>query len=163
MVESELGKGSTFTVTLPLPVADLPVDSLKPEKADLKGITILLAEDNEINAEIAVALLESLGSEVTLVRDGDEAVKVFQEAVPGTYQLILMDIQMPKMNGIEATKAIRRLNHPDAAGILIFAMTANAFKEQQDEMLQAGMNECMYKPMDIDKVCACIRRWIHEE
>lgn len=163
MVESQLDKGSTFTVTLPLPVADMPGDSLEPEKADLKGITILLAEDNEINAEIAIALLESLGAEVSLVMDGDEAVKVFQKSVPGTYQVILMDIQMPRMNGIEATKAIRRLDHPDAAGILIFAMTANAFKEQQDEMLQAGMNECTYKPIDIEKVCACIRRWIHEE
>ena len=123
----------------------------------------MLAEDNEINAEIALALLGSLGAEVTLARDGDEVVKAFQEAAPGTYQGILMDIQMPKMNGIEATKAIRSLDHTDAAGILIFAMTANAFKEQQDEMLRAGMNECMYKPIDIEKVCACIRRWVHEE
>ena len=163
VVESELGKGSTFTVALPLTVADPPGDFLKDERTDLKGITILLAEDNEINAEIALALLGSLGAEVTLARDGDEVVKAFQEAAPGTYQVILMDIQMPKMNGIEATKAIRSLDHTDAAGILIFAMTANAFKEQQDEMLRAGMNECMYKPIDIEKVCACIRRWVHEE
>ena len=100
---------------------------------------------------------------MTLVNDGNEAVKAFQEAAPGTYQVILMDIQMPNMNGIEATKAIRALEREDAAKILIFAMTANAFKEQQDEMLQAGMNECMYKPIDIEKVCACIRRWIYEE
>ena len=125
----------------------------------MQGISILLAEDNEINAEIAVALLESKGAKVTLVPDGEEAVKAFSQSAPGTYQAILMDIQMPKMDGIEATKAIRKLERADAAEILIFAMTANAFKEQQDEMLQAGMNECLYKPIDINKVCSCIRRW----
>lgn len=164
-VDSAPGVGSAFQVTLPLPVASPPGNSPKQQKEsdDLTGLSVLLAEDNEINAEIAIALLESLGAEVTLANDGNEAVKAFQEAAPGTYQVILMDIQMPNMNGIEATKAIRALEREDAAKILIFAMTANAFKEQQDEMLKAGMNECMYKPIDIEIVCACIRRWIYAE
>lgn len=159
-VESELGVGSTFTVTLPL-AASMPPEKRKKQKDadDLQGISILLAEDNEINAEIAVALLESKGAKVTLVPDGEAVVKAFSQSAPGTYQAILMDIQMPKMDGIEATKAIRKLERADASEILIFAMTANAFKEQQDEMLQAGMNECLYKPIDINKVCSCIRRW----
>lgn len=164
-VDSEPGVGSAFQVTLPLPVASPPENSPEQQKEpdDLTGLSILLAEDNEINAEIAIALLESLGAEVTLANDGNEAVKAFQEAAPGTYQVILMDIQMPNMNGIEATKAIRALERPDAKEILIFAMTANAFKEQQDEMLGAGMNDCFYKPIDIEKVCACIKRWTHAE
>ena len=162
-VDSKPGLGSTFTVLLPLPAAP-PLEETAEQRGadDLSGISILLAEDNEINAEIAIALLESKGAEVTSVPDGGDAVKAFRQAAPGTYQVILMDIQMPNMNGIEATKAIRALERPDAKEILIFAMTANAFKEQQDEMLEAGMNECLYKPMDMEKVCGCIKRWTRE-
>lgn len=163
-VDSKPGAGSTFTVMLPLTVAEpqAHVSEEQNKADDLAGLSILLAEDNEINAEIAVALLESRGAGVTLVSDGDEAVEAFQKAAPGTYQVILMDIQMPRMNGIEATKAIRSLERPDAKEILILAMTANAFKEQQDEMLEAGMNDCLYKPIDMEKVCACIKRWTRE-
>lgn len=160
-VESKLGQGSTFVVMLPLMPTEQPI--VNPEKVyadDLNGISILLAEDNNINAEIAIELLKSKGAKIELALDGEQAVEKFRQSAPGTYQVILMDIQMPNKNGIEATKEIRALNHPQAKLIPILAITANAFKEGQEEMEQAGMNDYLYKPIDIELVCSCILKWV---
>ena len=130
-VESEKGKGSTFTVELPLELteADKVQKQASPgDSTDLAGVKILMAEDNDLNAEIAMVQLEELGIHITRASDGKEALKIFASNQPGTFDIIFMDIMMPKMNGYEATKAIRALqNRPDARTIPIIAMTANAF------------------------------------
>lgn len=126
----------------------------------LKDVSILMAEDNELNAEITIELLEERGAAMTLAKDGVEVVDLFERSVPGDYQVILMDIQMPDKDGIEATSEIRALDRGDAAGIPIIAMTANAIEEQREEMEQAGMSDVLYKPIDLNKLCSCIRGWI---
>ena len=126
---------------------------------DLTGLNVLLAEDNDLNAEIAVVQLEELGVKITRVKDGEEAVRLFAEKAPGTFDLILMDVMMPKLNGYEATKAIRSLkNRPDAESIPIIAMTANAFAENVQASLDAGMNGHLSKPIVIDEVIKTIAR-----
>ena len=130
-VESRKGVGSVFTVELPMETADSP--ELKKSnsglcKADLKGTKVLLAEDNDLNAEISIVQLEELGMEIERAIDGEDAVRIFRDNPEGTFDIILMDVMMPKMNGYEATKAIRGMkDRPDAAVIPIIAMTANAF------------------------------------
>ena len=124
---------------------------------DLTGLKVLLAEDNDLNAEISIVQLEELGIRITRAADGDEAVRLFAENPQGTFDLILMDVMMPKMNGYEATKAIRSLqNRPDADTIPIIAMTANAFAEDVQASLDAGMNGHLSKPINIDKVVKTI-------
>ena len=126
---------------------------------DLTGLKILLAEDNDLNAEIAMVQLEELGIQITRASDGEEAVRIFAENPQGTFNLILMDVMMPKMNGYEATKAIRSLpNRPDAAAIPIIAMTANAFAEDVQASLDAGMNGHLSKPIVMDEVIKAIAR-----
>ena len=123
------------------------------------GVKILLAEDNDLNAEIAMVQLEELGILVTRASDGREAVKIFTESSPGTFDMIFMDIMMPEMNGYEATEAIRALNNcPDARDIPIIAMTANAFAEDVQASLEAGMNGHIAKPIVIDEVIKTIAR-----
>ena len=143
-VESEKGKGSTFTVELPLELteADKVQKQASPgDSTDLTGVKILMAEDNDLNAEIAMVQLEELGIHITRASDGKEALKIFASNQPGTFDIIFMDIMMPNMNGYEATKAIRALqNRPDARTIPIIAMTANAFAEDVQASLDAGMN-----------------------
>ena len=161
-VESEKGKGSTFTVELPLELTEAdkvqkqasPVDS-----TDLTGVKILMAEDNDLNAEIAMVQLDELGIHITRASDGKEALKIFASNQPGTFDIIFMDIMMPKMNGYEATKAIRALqNRPDARTIPIIAMTANACAEDVQASLDAGMNGHIAKPIVIDEVVKNIAR-----
>ncbi|MDD6188508.1 MAG: ATP-binding protein [Clostridiales bacterium] len=159
-VESKKGVGSTFTVELPMEITDereVKKTDYAAHKADLSGLKVLLAEDNELNAEIAIVQLEELGMKITRAADGEEAVRFFAENPQGTFDLILMDVMMPKLNGYEATKAIRSLrNHPDADTIPIIAMTANAFAEDVQASLDAGMNGHLSKPIVMDEVIKTI-------
>lgn len=153
---SELGRGTTFTVRIPLKTDDsVPVEtSDEPDihLKDLKGMRVLLVEDNEINREIAHCFLSDAGVEVTEVTNGDEAVKKFEETAPGTFDLILMDIMMPLVDGLEATRRIRALPRSDAAAIPIVAMTANVFDDDIEECIRAGMNKHLSKPLDCEKL-----------
>ena len=155
-VSSRQGIGSTFTVEIPLLIAEHVLTEKEEKlgkKIDLHGLHVLLAEDNDLNAEIAVALLEEKGMIVTRTADGKSALKQFCNTSQGTFDLILMDIMMPEMNGYETTKAIRNLpNRPDGKKIPIIAMTANAFAEDVQAALNAGMNEHVAKPIDIEKL-----------
>ena len=155
-VNSTLHKGSTFTVELEFPAADEPETALTDSAAEtegeefsLDGLHILAAEDNELNAEILTELLDMEGAVCKICGDGRKTVEEFEHSEPGTYDLLLMDIQMPDMNGYEATKAIRAGSHPEAKTIPIVAMTANAFAEDVLEALQAGMDGHIAKPVDM--------------
>ena len=161
-VESKKGVGSTFIVEFPMEITDaceVKKKDYSVGKMDLTGLKILLAEDNDLNAEIAMVQLEELGIQITRASDGEEAVRIFAENPQGTFNLILMDVMMPKMNGYEATKAIRSLpNRPDAAAIPIIAITANAFAEDVQASLDAGMNGHLSKPIVMDEVIKAIAR-----
>ena len=162
LVESKKGVGSTFTVDLPMEITDACEVEKKDDSVgniDLTGLKILLAEDNDLNAEIAVVQLEELGMKITRAADGEEAVSFFAESPQGTFDLILMDVMMPKKNGYEATKAIRSLpNRPDAVTIPIIAMTANAFAEDVQASIDAGMNGHLSKPIVMEEVIKTIVR-----
>ena len=161
-VESKKGVGSTFTVELPMEITDACEVRKKDYSVgniDLTGLKILLAEDNDLNAEIAMVQLEEMGIQITRAIDGDEVVRVFAENPQGTFDLILMDVMMPKKNGYEATKDIRSLqNRPDANTIPIIAMTANAFAEDVQASLDAGMDGHLSKPINMDEVIKAIAR-----
>ena len=163
-VSSRQGIGSTFTVEIPLLISE-HVLTEKEEKLgkdiDLHGLHVLLAEDNDLNAEIAIAILEEKGMIVTRTADGKSALKEFCNTAQGTFDLILMDIMMPEMNGYETTKAIRNLpNRPDGKKIPIIAMTANAFAEDVQAALNAGMNEHVAKPIDMNKLNDVLKKWL---
>ena len=158
-VESEYGKGSKFSIDLSFDVDDSPVVE---EKADskssgIKGIRILLAEDNELNREIAVELLSMNGAEVDTVENGLQAVREFSSNPEGTWDVILMDLMMPEMNGLDATRAIRSLDRPDATKIPILAMTANAFDDDIKATRDAGMNAHISKPIDLADMIRTIK------
>lgn len=186
-VESEKDKGSTFTVTLRLSeVLDTEVmkndlerngqnvlnvkyrkehnlsagNNDKPEEKPLDGINILLAEDNELNAEIAMELLNEAGARIKWVKNGKEVVEVFLKNPANTYSLILMDIQMPELNGYEAAIKIRRSQKEDAESIPIIAMTANAFEEDIKTAKKAGMNEHISKPVDVTAMIKTIKQYM---
>ena len=152
-VESEEGVGSTFIIKIPFKIASTP-DKINKQTSELKidGLNLLLVEDNELNAEIAETLLSDEGAAVTVAKDGLQAVNIFKEKPEGSFDAILMDIMMPVMDGLTATKMIRTLNHPDAKKIPIIAMTANAFKEDKEKCLAAGMNAHLAKPIEIENV-----------
>ncbi len=165
-ITSQEGAGTTFIVTIPFEIAAEPpaeesagTDGNAPERADLKGLKLMLVEDNELNAEIAQMLLEDEGASVIPVSDGKQAVEMFSDSQPGDIDAILMDIMMPVMDGLTATKAIRALERPDAADIPIIAMTANAFEEDAKKCLAAGMNAHLAKPLQIEKVVGEINRF----
>ena len=163
-VSSRKGIGSTFTVEIPLLIAE-QILSEKEEKLrkdmDLHGLHVLLAEDNDLNAEIAAALLEEQGMIVTRTADGKSALAQFCNTAPGTFDLILMDIMMPEMNGYETTTAIRNLpERPDGKEIPIIAMTANAFAEDVQAALDAGMDDHVAKPMDMDILISAIEKCV---
>ena len=161
-VESELGKGSTFTVTLKHRIADesyyVKKHAENPESCSeiLEGRNILLAEDNDLNAEIAEAILERAGLKTERVEDGIQCVNKITKMPVGTYDMILMDIQMPRMDGYKATQAIRHLPDKDKACIPIVAMTANAFEEDKRDAVAAGMNGHIAKPIQIDKLLSML-------
>lgn len=162
-VASELGKGTVFTFTLMHKIADRKFYSQKTEAAEtsemgknLSGKHVLLAEDNDLNAEIAVTVLEETGIVIERVEDGIQCVNRVVQMSPGTYDLILMDIQMPNMDGYKATRCIRRLDDKKKAEIPIIAMTANAFAEDRKKAFDAGMNGHIAKPIDIEKLGAVI-------
>ena len=162
-VASELGKGTVFTFTLMHKIADRKFYSQKTEAAEtsemgknLSGKHVLLAEDNDLNAEIAVTVLEETGIVIERVEDGIQCVNRVVQMSPGTYDLILMDIQMPNMDGYKATRCIRRLDDKKKAEIPIIAMTANAFAEDRKKAFDAGMNGHIAKPIDMEKLGAVI-------
>ena len=163
-VSSRQGVGSTFTVEIPLLIAE-HVQTEEKEKLrkdmDLHGLHVLLAEDNDLNAEIAIALLEEQGMIVTRAADGKSALAQFCNTAPGTFDLILMDIMMPEMNGYETTKAIRNLSdRPDGKEIPIIAMTANVFAEDVQAALNAGMDDHVAKPMDMNILISAIEKCV---
>lgn len=176
-VESEKNKGSRFTVTLYLKQQDmagenpgeenesgeaLTADGRLPQ-VSFEGRRVLLAEDNELNREIAEELIGETGVELETAENGEEAFRMYAERGAGYYDLIFMDIQMPVMNGYEATKRIRSCGQEDAGMIPIVAMTANAFVEDIMESRQAGMNEHISKPLDPDCLMDCMARWLNKE
>ena len=164
-VESKIGVGSTFTVTIPCRIASQEETQAKrdttfSDKKSLSGTKILLAEDNDLNAEIAVELLQEEGCTVDRAKDGVECVDMLEKAANGTYQLILMDIQMPVMNGYDAAKKIRQMDDPQKAGIPIIAMTANAFSEDKQAALDAGMNDHVAKPINMNILVPTIQKYL---
>ena len=164
-VESKIGVGSTFTVTIPCRIASEDEIQAKREinPSDQKclcGTRILLTEDNDLNAEIATELLQEEGCAVDRAKDGVECVDMLEKAANGTYQLILMDVQMPVMNGYDATKKIRRMDDPQKANIPIVAMTANAFSEDKQVALDAGMNDHIAKPINMSVLVPTLRKYL---
>lgn len=155
-VESKPGSGSLFYFTISLPVfeGELAADTQRQgqENSRLEGLRILLAEDNDINAEIAVELLRRQGISVEWAENGQQAVELFAKSPAGTYDVILMDINMPVMDGLTATRKIRAMEHPDADTVPILAMTANTFQEDRDNAAAAGMNGFLSKPFDVDQL-----------
>ena len=164
-VESRIGVGSKFTVTIPCRIASEDETQAKRETnpSDQKclcGTRILLTEDNDLNAEIAVELLQEEGCTVDRAKDGVECVDMLEKAANGTYQLILMDIQMPVMNGYDAARKIRGLDDPQKANIPIIAMTANAFTEDRQVALDAGMNDHIAKPINMNVLVPTLRKYL---
>ena len=164
-VESKIGVGSKFTVTVPCRIASEDEAQAKraadpADRESLRGTRILLTEDNDLNAEIATELLQEEGCTVDRAKDGVECVDMLEKAANGTYQIILMDIQMPVMNGYDAAKKIRRMDDPPKANIPIVAMTANAFSEDKQVALDAGMNDHIAKPIDMSVLVPTLRKYL---
>lgn len=165
VVTSKEGEGSTFVITLPFEIAEKPeeIPAEMDGEVNIAGLHLLLAEDNELNAEIARTLLEDEGAITTIVNDGQQAVDIFSRNKPGTFDAILMDIMMPEMDGLSATKAIRALDREDAGTIPIIAMTANAFDEDEKKCMEAGMNAHLVKPLDIQKMKEAVCRYLNKQ
>ena len=168
-VKSELGKGTVFTLVLIQKKADENYYGQKASKTDaadmeisLRGKHILLAEDNELNAEIAIAILEETGLIIDRVEDGIQCVNRIEQMPDGTYDMILMDIQMPNMDGYKATQCIRHLQDKNKAKIPIIAMTANAFEEDKRDAIAAGMNGHIAKPIQVDKLLSMLAEFIRQ-
>ena len=151
-VSSEKGVGSKFVITIPFEIASAPDDIHNDEETsniDISNLNLLLVEDNELNCEIAEMMLKDQGTKVTVAYDGKQAVDLFAESPEGKFDAILMDIMMPVMYGLTASKEIRALNRADAKEIPIIAVTAYAFKEDADKCFEAGMNAHVSKPLDM--------------
>lgn len=165
-VSSELNKGTEFTIVIPFVIDESEVNETDEDESvsliDLNGIKILLAEDNELNQEIAIDILEDEGCIVTCASDGGDVVAKFRESKAGEFDIILMDIMMPVLNGYEATKVIRRMDRKDAATIPIIALSANAFSEDIKKSLEAGMSDHISKPINIDNLKDTIGKYRKE-
>ena len=163
--ESEEGTGTTFVIRVPFKI-DMNADKREKQKdvseKSIKGLHILLAEDNELNMEIAEFMLQNEGAEVTKAWNGQEAVELFRKSKPGEFDVILMDIMMPVMNGYEATKMIRSLDREDAKEVPIIAMTANAFTEDRIRAKAAGMDEHVAKPVDVELLIKVIHKLVND-
>lgn len=163
-VESQKGVGTTFTVEIPLELTEQGIHQKQEEPVhhDLTGVNVLMAEDNDLNAELATVMLEDAGMAVTRALDGKEAVELFKNHPQGTYDIILMDIMMPNMDGHQAAKAIRAMGteRPDAATIPIIAVSANAFAEDIKASLDSGMNGHVSKPLNMEEVTDTIAKYI---
>ena len=161
-VESKINEGSCFTVEIPFKLAsENEIVKEEPEETgNIEGRNILLVEDNELNMEIAEILLTDAGANITKAVNGQQAVDIFRENVPGTFDVILMDIMMPVMNGYEATRCIRSLERTDAKEIPIIAMTANAYIEDVEKAKNAGMNDHLAKPLDVQKMLNVIAKYV---
>ena len=163
-VQSEPGKGSEFFFTLafvPCAKNDAPELQTDPEPerpVSFAGRRLLVAEDNDLNREIVVTLLSMNGFAVDEATDGAQAVERFEKSAPGYYDAVLMDIRMPVMDGLEATRRIRTLHHPDAQRVPIIAMTANAFDEDSRKSLESGMNGHLTKPLEVDAVLKMLQK-----
>jgi signal transduction histidine kinase/CheY-like chemotaxis protein len=165
--ESKRDEGTTFTITIPFGIDTDAVEEeeTKPKIEDipedaLKGVSVLLVEDNEMNMEIAEFILEEMGMKITKAWNGQEAVNIFSESAPGTFDVVLMDMMMPVMNGEEATRTIRRLDRHDAKTVPIIAATANAFAEDIEAALNAGMNDHLAKPLDVKPLKQMITKYV---
>ena len=160
IVESRKGQGSAFLCTFSFPFSEHPAGQNMPGGPDaqqIAGCRLLLVEDNELNQEIAMTILEEAGCTVDVASDGAEAVEKVRGSSADPYDLVLMDIQMPVMDGFEATKVIRAMEIPCLASLPIVAMTANAFEEDRQRVLAAGMNGHLGKPIDVDKLFSTLQ------
>ncbi|WP_295717534.1 hybrid sensor histidine kinase/response regulator [uncultured Oscillibacter sp.] len=164
-VESRPDEGTTFTVILPFPVIETDSEpdaaSAPAESFSLEGLHILLAEDNEVNMEISTELLTMHGVQVTQAWDGQEALDLFSQSAPFAFDAVLLDMQMPRMDGCEAARRIRALSRPDARRVPIIAVTANAFSEDIAATAAAGMNAHISKPIDFNGLCQTLEYWTH--
>jgi signal transduction histidine kinase/CheY-like chemotaxis protein len=162
-VRSRISEGSCFTVEIPFPyVEEEKKEEVQQVNKSLKGLRVLLVEDNELNMEIAVEILEDEEVVVTTAEDGQYAVEEFEKSPPGSFDMILMDIMMPRMNGYEATRAIRASEHPDAKKVPIIAMSANAYAEDVAEALNSGMNAHVPKPIDVHRLFEVMYQYCSE-
>ena len=162
--ESEEGAGTTFVIRVPFkidPDADKREGQKDVSEKSIKGLHILLAEDNELNMEIAEFMLQNEGAVVTKTWNGQEAVEIFEKSRPDEFDVILMDIMMPVMNGYEAAKMIRSMDREDAKTIPIIAMTANAFTEDRIKAKEAGMDEHISKPIDMKLLVKIIHELVY--
>lgn len=159
-VRSEVGKGSEFYFSIELPISEEAAlqepEYAVPQKGQLEGLRILLAEDNDINAEIAIQLLERKKIQVDRAENGQIALNLFAEHEEGYYDIILMDINMPVMDGLTAAQRLRKLPRSDAQTVLIIAMTANTFQEDRERAKAAGMNDFLPKPFEVDQLYAVL-------
>ena len=161
--ESEKGVGTTFVIRVPFKIdldADKREEQTDASEKSIKGLHILLAEDNELNMEITEFVLQNEGADLTKAWDGQEAVELFRNSEPGEFDVILMDIMMPVMNGYEAAKMIRSLDREDAKEVPIIAMTANAFTEDRIRAKEAGMDEHVAKPVDVELLIKIINKLV---
>jgi CheY-like chemotaxis protein len=159
-VQSEPGKGSCFTVEIPFEIdTKYQKETVISHAIHLQGIRVLLAEDNELNMEIAMEILAEKGVKVIGAENGQIAVDKFVSSAPGYYDAILMDVMMPVMNGYDAARAIRRCAHPEAGSIPIIAMTANAYREDVEKAIDAGMNAHIAKPIDIERLFSVLEQY----
>jgi len=165
VVDSTLGVGTTFSVTIPFDASEAlpPVQEQKPKDVvQLAGRRILLAEDNLLNMEIATELLKMRGADVTPAENGLEALEAFRNSELQYFDAILMDMQMPEMDGCQSAEAIRALDRPDAGTVPIIALTANAFAEDISRTAQAGMNAHLAKPINIELLCSTLTKLMSE-